>query len=78
MESKGKGLKSVKSDIGASGSYYKGELSKLKVDSVYSNQVQITDSDGSKTKWLSLNVECIDEVLYYLQGLREEILKGRD
>lgn len=86
MESKGKELKGVKSDINtltfnylheASKSYYRSELDKLKSDSVFTNLIQITDSEGNKTKCLSLNVECIDEVLYYLQVLREELVRDK-
>lgn len=77
MESIGKGLKGVKGDIGASGSYYRSELDKLKSDSVFTNLIQITDSEGNKTKCLSLNVECIDEVLYYLQVLRGELVRDK-
>ena len=76
MRSIGKQLGSVKSDVVASDSYYKRELDKLKSGGLYVNTVQVLDSEGNKTKWLSLNVECIDELIYYLQVLREGVMKG--
>lgn len=57
--------------------YYKGELNKLVNSEVYLNTIQIHDSLGNKTKFMNLNVECIDEVIYYLQGLRELEVKKR-
>lgn len=57
--------------------YYKGELNKLVNSEVYLNTIQIHDSLGNKTRCMSLNVECIDEVIYYLQGLRELEVKKR-
>ena len=77
MESIDKRLGGVRSNVVASDSYYKKELDKLNEpfgDRTYS--VCISDYEGNKTKWLSLNVQYIDELVYYLQVLREGLVKG--
>lgn len=51
--------------------YYYRELSKIITTGEYNPMIQVRDSEGNVTKWLSLNVECIDEVIYMLQLMRK-------
>lgn len=56
--------------------YYKEQMDGLIIDE-YALQVQFKGANESKTKWLDVNVESIDEIVYYLQRLREDILKNK-
>lgn len=47
-------------------SYYKNELKRLVTDNEYNQSVIISDSQGNKTKTLSLNVESIPVIMEYL------------
>lgn len=48
--------------------YYREEVNKLE-DTEYPPTLQIRDSKGNQTKWLSLNEESIPEIMDYLSNL---------
>lgn len=47
--------------------YYSNELNRLKLDSIYSPKVQISDSEGNKTKTLDVNLESIPVLITWLK-----------
>lgn len=46
--------------------YYENELKKLTPDNEYFQNLIISDSQGNKTKTLSLNIESIPVIMEYL------------
>ena len=62
----------------ANDSYYSRELNTLCNDSIdgYVSSIRLLDYKGNSTKVMSLNIECIDEVIYYLQCLRDSLVKS--
>jgi len=51
--------------------YYNRELSKVITTGDYSPSIQIRDGEGNCTKWLGLNRESIEELIVWLELLRE-------
>lgn len=52
--------------------YYRDELNKIITTGEYLPKIQIRDEEGNSTKWMNLNKECIDEVIYLLQLMRNK------
>lgn len=53
--------------------YYKEELERVTYKGEYLPTITISDQTGNKTKVMTLNAECIDEVLKYLNELKAQI-----
>jgi len=47
--------------------YYKSEFKAIKTESEYSPTIRINDSEGNKTKYLTLNKECAQELVKWLE-----------
>lgn len=58
-------------------SYYQRELARLDAGSDYMITAQFCDPDGGRTKWLSLNLESIPDIIDWLQSV-QSILKMRE
>ena len=56
--------------------YYFDELEKLDVTNLNGLSIKLTDYLGNNTKWLNLNIESIEEVVYYLNTLKKDIIKN--